>query len=753
MKRLIPIWCLLFLTSCGTTAPSSSSSSSSSSASLPSSSSSSSSIAPDSSSESSSESQSSSESSSHVSSESSEESVSSSESSSSASESSSSVPSGGKISLHDENSHLYLFDDTDEKNPLLKTYRHVDYDDVPYVDFDEFQKASRRYDASLKEFSFSKLSDGRFDLASSFGGHCYLDPKLQTVELVEPDALYGDFSKPNNGIYLDPILDYKWLTGSEKTKYLTKGEKTTYDLSKYQMAIVAEESRLYVPFSLASHLCINPYMAALTYNGRDYYSAKLLGAENNIVRAYSGKAGFLWSYAGTPQSNIHFARTAPKEGESYRFEGEMTDMKGAKTPVAASFKSDKSLSIKSEDLMETVDITGTWSEKDEMITANFISDSILSGSTKIQHIDLSDRTVYRKSTRSEAMAKANYYQLCMDFDYQYGLKNFLGINSFDSEFSRLGCRADLLSTNLETYQSALCRFLVGGKMGDNHYSFVCEGFNSLHPGASIAGEYAKYGGERIDRYIEGNSRASAAKSKLDKLVLNISGSTAVISFSSFTVGLSDPFSGIDSYVVPQGTADVDAFLNTEMNKNVINGICYTLNEVKKNPDIKNICFDVGVNRGGYVMLVPFISAVMTDDPSVIYENSMTGSRVEGHYKADLNNDGVFGGEGDTWKGKYNFYIIQAGGSFSAGNIFPTAAKNAGYATTIGEATAGGGCGVCRRTDLTGVYFQYNGSIGFPEKKSDGTFINSEVGVDPNIAMDINDVYDMAKLNAKLQELK
>ena len=234
--------------------------------------------------------------------------------------------------------------------------------------------------------------------------------------------------------------------------------------------------------------------------------------------------------------------------------------------------------------------------------------------------------------------------------------------------------------------------------------------------------------------------------------LNIQGNTAVITFSNFTCDYKAEFKGIDNYKVGDDVTDVDAFLTSKMTSNFVQGICYSLNEIKKNDSIKNVCFDVGYNIGGYTMFVPFLSSIMTDDPMVIAENSMSRSRVEFHYTADLNADGVYGGEGDTWKGKYNYYVIQAGGSFSAGNIFPTAAKNGGYATTIGEPTAGGGCGVMRRCDITGFFYQYNGLIGFPERKEDGSYVNSEAGTTPMVAMDINDVYDLAKLNDKLNQL-
>lgn len=657
-----------------------------------------------------------------------------------------------KISLFDASSHLYAVNDNEEESPFLKTYHHKDYNDVPYVDLDEFQHVRRYIDASLKYHNLVKREDGRYDLSSSFNGHCYFDVKNQSVELTEVEALYGEFGPSNgNNIYYDPCLDYKPNGPSSKSKYLQKGEKVTYALDDYQMEIVEENHHLYVPFSLASHLLVNPMGYALSYNGHDFYNSKLLTAESNLIRPYSNKDGFLWSYAGDMKTRTHFARVTPKQGEAYRFEGEIVGLKGSKDPVSAVFKEDGTLTFLSEDLMESVNVTGTWTLKNSVITATLTPQDGIRPN-EVQHIDLREGSYYHVESRSQAMAKAHYYQLCMDFDYQYGLKSFLGIKRFDEEFIRLGIKEKLLSLDYATYYDALSRFLIGGKMGDGHTTLVHEGFASCRPSTVLGSEYASVSGERIDKFHDGVSKASQAKSKLDGLGYHEENQTAVISIPAFSTSLSAKFLGIDHYVIPEGTSDIAKFIDTEMNQDTVKGVCYALNQAKKNSKIKNICFDVGLNRGGYVMLVPFISAVMTDDPMMIYENSISGSRIESHYKVDLNGDGVYGGAGDTWKGLYHFFILQGSGSFSAGNIFPTTAKNGGYATTIGEPTLGGGCGIARRTDITGYQYQYNGNIGFPERQSDGSFKNSEGGATPMVEMPLSEAYDLKTLDAKLAEL-
>ena len=657
-----------------------------------------------------------------------------------------------KIQLYRSTSHLFLKDADETNNPFLKTFRHKDHEDVPYVDLDEFQHVSRLFDPTLRYHNLVRLEDGRYGLASSFGGHCVFDVSKQTVEILDPDAFCADLSEGLTGAFADPCTGFKYLTGSSKTKFLTKGEKTVYPLTDYHMDIVDQGNHLYVPFSLASHLLVSTMHNAFAYNGKDFYSSSLIGQQANVVRAYSNNTGFLWSYQSTVDTASHYARVDSQEGEAYRFESTIKDFFKKPAKCVASFLNNGTVTIKSEDVMETVDYKGTWKASGDIIVASLASEGM--GKKQTQYIDLSEGGYYRQTTRTPSMAEATYYQLCMDFDYQYGLKDMLKISSFDAEFQRLGIKKTLIGTDLEAYQDALAKFLVSGKMGDGHYSFLSEGFSSLHPGESIATKYSDYSGERILRYQEGVARVSKARTdaSVKNRILNIEGETAIITFSGFVCDYKAEFKGIDAYQVPEDTEDVDAFLSSKMTTHFVQGICYALNEIKKNKAIKNICFDVTYNTGGYVMFVPFLSAIMTDDPSVIVENSLSHSRIEAHYLADLNADGVYGGEGDTWKGKYNYYVLQGGGSFSAGNIFPTCAKNGGYAVTIGEPTAGGGCGVTRRCDLTGFFYQNNGYVGFPMRNDDGSYTNSEIGTTPKVAMDINDVFNFTKLDAKLKEL-
>ena len=62
----------------------------------------------------------------------------------------------------------------------------------------------------------------------------------------------------------------------------------------------------------------------------------------------------------------------------------------------------------------------------------------------------------------------------------------------------------------------------------------------------------------------------------------------MITFTSFVCNYKQDFKGVDYYQVPQGTENVDAFITSKMTNHFVEGICYAMNEIKKNEAIKNV---------------------------------------------------------------------------------------------------------------------------------------------------------------------
>jgi hypothetical protein len=156
------------------------------------------------------------------------------------------------------------------------------------------------------------------------------------------------------------------------------------------------------------------------------------------------------------------------------------------------------------------------------------------------------------------------------------------------------------------------------------------------------------------------------------------------------------------------------------------------------------------NLGGEIRCAPYLAAFLTLDPSIVIENSMDHSLIDYHYKVDLNGDGVFGGNGDSFEGKYKFYLLN-GANFSAGNEFPTMAKNTGFAKVIGDKSAGGACAIANRSDITGVTYRLSSMFRLMVKQGDNYIANDD-GIEPDYKVPFDNMFDLKKLDAWLNTL-
>ena len=169
-----------------------------------------------------------------------------------------------------------------------------------------------------------------------------------------------------------------------------------------------------------------------------------------------------------------------------------------------------------------------------------------------------------------------------------------------------------------------------------------------------------------------------------------------------------------------------------------------MNEILKHQEVKNIVFDITENRGGYIYSFPIFSAIMDDDPRVVQTNMQTGCSTEYHYEVDLNDDGVFGGEGDTFKGKYNFAILTSPASYSAGNITLSLAKSFGFAKILGLSSAGGPCPVALRMDSFGYTFRTSAQLHYP-LIIDNEYLSNDEGVPVDARIEAEDFFNVSKL--------
>lgn len=651
------------------------------------------------------------------------------------------------ISLHNAASRLYVKSDATSDGYLLKTYRHASHDDVPYVELEEANAALTHVDPDIKAANYQALGEGKYSLKKTSGGEIVFDVKTQTI-IVKNGALFTHESFPaNNGIGGDPLITLNLLGESPKTKYLAQKETVSLSLAKYHMDIVEQDGKLYAPFALMNHLLVTPYFNSVSYSGRDYFLTNLIQSDRLSSRAFSSKNGFLFSVNNTQDSKIHFARKDVKAGEKYRFESTFKTHKGVPCGVELILKEDKSVrmvSTEEESAMgHVIDYTGTFAEEGTVLSLTLEPGGASLADERTLRIDLGEGSYYAKSTRSKEMAMAHYYALCLQLDRSYGLKSFLNVESFDAYIESLGYKEKLLGTDVPTYYDTLSRFLYGGKMGDGHVTLISEGIPSTDPTKSLGTVYYDIRGERTTTYMNNMTRLSQASGGVS---YKRSDDTLILSFYGFDYPYAQrkELDGYTSYTVKDGEKIEDVYFN-KVSKNAFEGISMALNEALKDKTIKNIVFDITTNRGGYAMMVPLICGFMTDDPFIIYRNENTEGTVEAHYKVDLNGDGKFGQPDDTLKDSFKYYVLSAGASFSAANLFAAAVKSGDYATLIGQKSMGGQCAVTRCSDLTGYFYQYSSYYSFLQKDDKGVVHTAEGGIEPDIVLPEESLFNAEKI--------
>ena len=346
-----------------------------------------------------------------------------------------------------------------------------------------------------------------------------------------------------------------------------------------------------------------------------------------------------------------------------------------------------------------------------------------------------------KATRSESLANFTYNDLCFVMDNIYGLTPYRGVTNFDSFFQAQGYKADLLSTNTHTYECAMVRFVA-------RWLYECHsGYLKVSPfrvGNSYQSYYNSFIGEN-EKYnkvvVAGNDLNSRRNSAGKGVGVTFSGNTAIITFDSFSK-LPDTYGiDVDDYEYTDEQLINDNYLFFKK----------AFKDIESHGSISNVVVDVTLNGGGMVDALPWLYAFMSDDPFIVYKNTVTQEISEIHYNVDLDQDGYYGGAGDTYKDDYNFFIMTSNYSFSCGNAYPTFAKAGHMATIIGEESGGGACCVSSYVTASGTVlrfsspFQFGGLVGT-------TWVANEDGVTPDHSFSRNNFYNDSAINTFVNSL-
>lgn len=666
------------------------------------------------------------------------------------------------ITLYQSDSKIY-FTSTEEKMAFqLMTYHHKDFGDAPFVEMGQFMAPY----FALAEYTrcFEQVMDGVYKISRPSGdknGYITFDTKKQEIVINNAAGIYTDLFGLNNGLG-DFGSGAKLVRGSSKTKIVKEGTTRTIELSPYGYHIVSQDDRLYVPASLLSGLLFAPATSGLTYNGHDYFVRQSLENMDVAPLAFSSSRGFAMVSAGGTVKQQYKPVALQNENEAYRYQAQY-NISSADIKVDLVLNKDGTGTALSTDtsFMKVVDLAIKWSEDNNIITMDLdkmmMGESL--GNPRRVRIRKDDSSYFGLTERSESLALDNYRGLCFDLDLNFGLKDFKQINSFDEYFTTKGRKNDLLSTNPEAYQDAVAR-LVYTDFDEMHSSAIDQSYyGNFDDGTYFSGKandssgHTGYMGDRNRAFIQSIQRAAQLLDKEEnkRESYEVYNDTAVLKFDSFYFKEALAYNDKSYQTEDYQTAQKEYFKGWS-NNHTYKSFAVAFNDIVKNENIKNVVIDVSMNTGGEVRVMPLLAAFYNRDPNIIVKNNIDGSIVDLHYEVDLDGDGEYATESDTFEGKYNFYYLTGAVSFSCGNAFPTMGKNSKKAKIIGEVSGGGSCMVDAFVTLDGLTFNTSSPYQFMLDNGDGNYVYNENGVPLDNAISLDDAYNMAKLSTFLNGL-
>ena len=173
------------------------------------------------------------------------------------------------------------------------------------------------------------------------------------------------------------------------------------------------------------------------------------------------------------------------------------------------------------------------------------------------------------------------------------------------------------------------------------------------------------------------------------------------------------------------TDDTVIFVFDDFLPPAVNAFKESLDFAKDN-GVKNFIVDISTNKGGALSVCAYMLKMMRPEAKQYMGNVLTGKTFVIDYPIDKNLDGKTDENDDALKYDLNFAILTTKLSYSAANMLPCQAQDAGVAI-LGETSGGGCCNTTPRfyADGTPYVISSTGKI----VHSDGTDIDG--GAEPD----------------------
>ena len=658
------------------------------------------------------------------------------------------------ISLYSETSRLYFDTLKEENNPILKTYRHKKYGEIPFVALDEYCDTFKY--TEIKEEKNYTIRDNLFIVSDKEKGSFIFDANKDTITSSSDISYFFKSTRiSNNNIPLDIYTSSreasftKFLKDSDKTTYISKGKERVYDLKKYNFDIVYQDNKYYAPFTVLSYIFYGFINTTHMYNGKNFFDCDyLVESYPTIPYCYSSKGDFLLDRSGGKLGVVLYKQVEPNENEAYRFKN-VIEASGQTTIISCLKDGTGDLKTYDKDnkyIDEGVYVKLNWKTNEDKSELDLSYFSVLEETdtepiSDIFNIRINlDETNFMKKTRSQEIAEATYQELRFMMYELYGKTQNTAVRDFDNFIKDKDYKEDLLSLDAVKYDEAMSKFLLQG-IDDCHTSIEYPSLFNEPTFAKANGYLVKYEGTRrtdlTNNNIKNTNQRSDAKVKAGLEIVN---ETAFIAFDKFSTNFE--LKGINEY------SDEDP---NQYAEDVMNLFLASFNKIKKNENIKNVVIDLTCNSGGKTASMAFLISFLTRDPTISVNLQLDESIVEYHYQADLDQDGVFASENDSFQGKYNFYVLTSNTTFSCGNLFATTCKNNNLAKIIGQRSAGGSCIISYLTNSSGYLYHSSSEYINVLKTKDNEYVNNDFGVEVDIELDSSYFYNRTYIDELLKQ--
>ena len=344
--------------------------------------------------------------------------------------------------------------------------------------------------------------------------------------------------------------------------------------------------------------------------------------------------------------------------------------------------------------------------------------------------------LYELKTRSDSYARYFYGSFLFTMENFNGKISSMSFSSLDDELENKGLKTKILSTDSLVADEAIAETINTIFPDGGHTVFSNCGLNVV-----VDTERDKGLTEGILKTDERVKESAKIRQQLLELRgqktenLKMSGETAIITLDGFNLN-------------DMGVAPTKENVDTDTTSTF--AILYnSFKTIQTNSNIRNVVIDVSVNPGGAApALGETLGFLTNDDLLFTTKNTVTEAINKEYVRYDTDLDGDFTDD-DSYEGKYEFYILTSGFSFSCANALPCLAKDYGYAKIIGQRSGGGDCIVGTGSTVDGTSWKMSSTSSIIRK--DGSSVDDGAAVD--YELDYSHFYDADYIDSFLKAKK